>query len=333
MTNRPIRYSLRRAAALFATAALMSFAAMASAPAQSKYPDRPIKIIVNFAPGGATDIIARAIATPLGEALGQSVIVENRPGAGSNLGANVVAKSDPDGYSFLIGSSGIIASPALYKSLPYDITKDLAPVAELVGTTNVFVSKPGSGFDTIADIVKRAKEAPGKLNYAHPGVGTTPQLAFELLKLKAGIGVQHVAYGGAAPANQAILAGTVELGSMALANIHPQIKGGLFKGIAVTGAKRWHDLPDIPTVQEAGFPDFDFETVFIMMAPAGTPQEIIQRVSKETIAILNRPELSQRVKAIGYDILGRGPEALKARIAKEIPIYKHVVAKAGIPVN
>jgi tripartite-type tricarboxylate transporter receptor subunit TctC len=314
-------------------AAVAASLAPGPAAAQSRYPDRAVRMIVPFAAGGATDIIARAISQPLGEILGQSVIVENRPGAGSNLGAGVVAKSDPDGYTLLLASSGIIASPALYKSLPYDVTRDLAPIAELVGTTNIFVSKPGSGFETVADIVTKAKAAPGKLNYAHPGVGTTPQLAMELLKLRANITLQSVAYGGAAPASQAILAGTVELGSMALANIHGQVKGGAFKGIAVTGAKRWHDLPDIPTVQEAGFADFDFETIFILMAPSGTPQEVIDRLSTETIAILKRPEVAQRIKAAGYDVIAQGPAALKARLAKEIPIYKDIVTKAGIPVN
>jgi tripartite-type tricarboxylate transporter receptor subunit TctC len=329
---------LKRRRGIAANVALLSIVAAcmawpSAALAQSKYPDRPVKVIVPFAAGGATDIIARALAAPLGEVLGQTVIVENRPGAGSNLGAGVVAKSEPDGYTFLLASSGIIASPALYKNLAYDVTKDLAHVAEVVGTTNIIVSKPGSGFDQVADIVTRAKANPGKLNYAHPGVGTTPQLAFELFKLRENMSIQHVAYGGAAPATQAILGGTVEIGSMALANIHPQVKGGLFKGIAVTSAKRWHDLPDIPTMLEAGYKDFDFETIFILMAPAGTPGDIIQRVSKEVIAILNRPQMSEKVKGIGYEVLARGPDALRARIAKEIPIYKDIVQKAGIPVN
>jgi tripartite-type tricarboxylate transporter receptor subunit TctC len=289
--------------------------------------------VVPFAAGGATDIIARVLGQGLTETFGQTAVIENRPGAGSNLGAGMVAKSEPDGYTLLIASSGIIASPALYKSLSYDIFKDLAPVAELVGTTNILVSKPGTGFDTMADVLSRARAAPGKLNYAHPGVGTTPQLAMELLKLRANLAIQSVVYGGAAPATQAILAGTVELGSMALANIHGQVMGGTFKGIAVTSAKRWHDLPDIPTLQESGFPDFDFETIFILMAPAGTPQDIVQRLSRATIAILNRAETGQRIKSAGYDILARGPDALKARIAKEVPVYKDIVAKAGIPVN
>jgi tripartite-type tricarboxylate transporter receptor subunit TctC len=304
-----------------------------AAVAQSKYPEKSIRLVVPFAAGGATDIIARVLGQGLTETFGQTAVIENRPGAGSNLGAGMVAKSEPDGYTLLIASSGIIASPALYKNLSYDIFKDLAPVAELVGTTNILVSKPGTGFDTMADILNRARAAPGKLNYAHPGVGTTPQLAMELLKLRANLAIQSVVYGGAAPASQAILAGTVELGSMALANIHGQVKGGTFKGIAVTSAKRWHDLPDIPTLQESGFPDFDFETIFILMAPAATPQDIIQRVSRATIAILNRAETGQRIKSAGYDILARGPDALKARIAKEVPVYKDIVAKAGIPVN
>jgi tripartite-type tricarboxylate transporter receptor subunit TctC len=314
-----------------------ALAALSLAPpealAQAKYPERSIRVVVPFAAGGATDIIARVLAQALGEVLGQTVVIENRPGAGGNLGAASVARSDADGYTILLASSGIIAGPALYKSLTYDVFTDLAPIAEVVGTTNVLVSKPGSGFDTVADIVSRAKAKPRGLNYAHPGVGTTPQLAMELLKLRANVAIQSVAFGGAAPATQALLAGTIEIGSMALANIHGQVKGGAIKGIAVTGANRWHDLPDIPTVQEAGYPDFDFETIFILMAPSGTPDAIVQRLSTETIGILKRADVRDRMQNAGFAILARGPEALKSRIAKEVPIYKDIVAKAGIPVN
>lgn len=309
-----------------ATAALIP----SNAHAQDKYPQKPIRFVVPFAAGGATDITARLLAEPLSKALGQNVIVENRPGAGSNLGAAVVARAEPDGYTFLLASSGIIASPALYDNLTYDVTKDLVPVAEVVGTTNIFVSKPGNGFDALSDVLKRAK-AGQKLNYAHPGVGTTPHLAAELLKLREKVDITSVPYGGAAPASNAILGGNVELGSMALANIHPAVKAGQYKGIAVTSAKRWHDLPNIPTMIELGYPDFDLETIFILMAPAGTPQAIIDRVSKESITILNRPEVEKRVQSLGFAVLARGPDALKARIAKEVPLYKDIVSKAGIP--
>ena len=323
-----VRRSVLRAAGALAISALLL--APQTASAQGKYPDKPIRFVVPFAAGGATDITARILSELLAKSLGQQVIVENRPGAGSNLGAAVVARAAPDGYTFLVGSSGIIASPALYDNLTYDVMKDLVPVAELVGTTNVFISKPGNGFDSVADIVKKAR-AGQKLSYAHPGVGTTPHLAMELLKLREKLDITSVPYGGAAPASTAILGGSVEIGSMALANVHPQVKAGQFKGVAVTSVKRWHDLPDVPTVLESGQKDFDLETIFLMMAPAGTPQEIIDRVAKESITILNRPEVVERVKKLGFEVLARGPDVLKARIVKEVPLYKDIVIKAGIP--
>jgi tripartite-type tricarboxylate transporter receptor subunit TctC len=331
--------TLTRCGVVHLLVAGLAFASLAMAGAaqaqqqQQKYPDKPVRIIVPFTAGGATDIIARVMAQGLTETLGQNVVIENRPGAGSNLGANVVARSEPDGHTLLIASSGIIASPALYKNLSYDIFKDLAPVAELVVSTNIMLAGNKSGITSLADMVREAKAHPDRLNYASPGTGTTPQLAMEMLKLRAGVNITHVVFAGAAPAMQAMLAETVQLGSMALSNIHAQVKAGAFKGLAVTGKERWHDLPDIPTVEEAGYPEFDFETVFILMAPAGTPDAIIQRLSQDSIAILNRPEVRDRMQSIGYAVLARGPEALKARIAKEVPIYKDIVAKAGIPTN
>jgi tripartite-type tricarboxylate transporter receptor subunit TctC len=303
------------------------------ATAQSKYPDRPIRIIVPFAAGGATDIISRVLAQGLTEFFGQSVIPENRPGAGSNLGAGIVAKSDPDGHTVLIASSAIIASPALYRSLSYDIFTDLTPVAEVVGSTNVLVANTKIGINSIEDMVAQAKASPERLNYASPGTGTTPQLAMELLKLRAGIKVTHVPYGGAAPGAQAILSNTVQLGAMALSNIHGQVKDGVFKALAVTSRQRWHDLPDVPTVEQSGYPSFDFETIFILMAPGGTPAEVVDRLATATIAILQRPEVRDRMQNAGFEILARGPSKLKARIAREVPIYKDIVAKAGIPVH
>jgi len=328
------KFELRRRGFLKGAAAL-GFGAAVLRPrdafAQGKYPTKPVRMVVPFAPGGATDITARLLAQPLSESLGQQVVVENRPGAGSNLGASIVARAEPDGYTLLLASSGIIASPALYTNLTYDVTKELVPIAEIVGTTNIFVSKPGSGFDTVADIVKRARATPDKLNYGHPGIGTTPHLAMELLKLREKIAIASVAYGGAAPATNAILGGDVEIGSMALANIHPGVKAGQYKGIAVTGARRWHDLPDVPTVQESGYDNFDLDTIFILMAPTGTPKAIIDRVAKESIAILTRPEVEKRIQGMGFEVLAKGPDVLAARIAREVPFYKDIVAKAGIP--
>ncbi len=331
------RCGVRRAASQLLLLALLAAAPVLAGPApasaQPKYPDRAIRIVVPFNAGGATDVIARVVSVPLGEVLGQSIVIENRAGAGGNLGAAVVARAEPDGYTLLLASSGVIASPALYKSLTYDVFKDLAPIAELTTSTNIIVADPKSSIKSLADMLAQAKANPGRLNYASPGTGTTPQLAMELLKLRAGVNITHVVYTGAAPAMQAIMAGTLELGSMALSNIHAQVKAGTLRGLAVTGTERWHDLPDIPTVEELGFPDFDFETVFILFAPAGTPPDIIARLSKEVIAILQRPEVRDRLQNAGMAVLARGPDALKARLVKEVPIYKDIVARAGIPVN
>jgi tripartite-type tricarboxylate transporter receptor subunit TctC len=334
MRTSPARCGMRRFALQTLLIVLLSvFAAPLPANAQQKYPDRPIRIVVPFNAGGATDVIARVVSVPLGEVLGQSIVIENRAGAGGNLGAAVVARAEPDGYTLLLASSGVIASPALYKTLTYDVFMDLAPIAELATSTNIIVADPKSSIKTIADMLAQARANPGKLNYASPGTGTTPQLAMELLKLRAGVNITHVVYTGAAPAMQAIMAGTLELGSMALSNIHAQVKAGTLRGLAVTGTERWHDLPDIPTVEQSGFADFDFETVFILFAPAGTSGDIIARLSKEVIAILQRPDVRDRLQNAGLAVLARGPDALKARLVREVPIYKDIVARAGILVN
>jgi tripartite-type tricarboxylate transporter receptor subunit TctC len=321
--------SLWRSLLVFATL----LAASVPATAQPKYPERPIRLIVPFAAGGATDVVARFLAQGLQERLGQTAVVENRPGAGSNLGANAVARSEPDGHTLLVASSGIIASPALYKNLPYDIFKDLVPIAELAGGPNVIVANPNAGIASLGEMIAQAKADPEKLNYASPGVGTTPQLAMELLKLRAGIKVTHVAYAGGSGAMQAIVAGTVPLGVMALGNLGAQVKEGIYRGLAVTGTQRWRDLPDIPTVQELGYPNFDSETIFILMAPGGTPSAIVDLLAREAATILDRPQVRERIEQAGMAVLGRGPEALKARIIREVPEYKDIVAKAGIQVN
>jgi tripartite-type tricarboxylate transporter receptor subunit TctC len=236
MRTSPARCGMRRFAlqTLLIVPLAVSAAAL-PAHAQQKYPDRPIRIVVPFNAGGATDVIARVVSVPLGEVLGQSIVIENRAGAGGNLGAAVVARAEPDGYTLLLASSGVIASPALYKTLTYDVFMDLAPIAELATSTNIIVADPKSSIKTIADMLAQARANPGQLNYASPGTGTTPQLAMELLKLRAGVNITHVVYTGAAPAMQAIMAGTLELGSMALSNIHAQVKAGTLRGLAVTG--------------------------------------------------------------------------------------------------
>src|ERR1700710_2702091 len=212
------------------------------------YPERPIKIIVRFAYSGPTDIMARILTTSLGDAIGGSIIVENKPGAGGNIGIGAAAHAEPDGYTLLVTSSAYVVNPGLYTSIPYDPYKDFAPVAELGTSPNVILVNPKLAVNSIADLVVYAKAHPDELNYASPGVGTTPQLSAELFKIVAGIQMTHVPFSGAGPAIQAILGGTTQVAFAALPPAHAHIASGALKALAVTGAHRWFDLPEVPTM-------------------------------------------------------------------------------------
>lgn len=310
-------------------AAVAAFAP-ATASAQSKYPTRTVTLIVPFPAGGPTDIVARIVAQALSTSLGQSVIVDNRPGGGGNPGIALVARANPDGYTLLLTSTAIAVNPALFTNLPYDPLKDFLPISELVNAPNVLFVKPDSGITSIADLVAKAKAEPTKYNYASPGVGTKSHLTGELLKLRAGINIQHIPYRGGGPATQALVAGTVHLGSVALAPVEPLIKSGTVKALAVTGATRWWSLPDVPTMIESGFPGFVSDTFNAMFAPAGTPPDIVARLVRETRAAMAKPEAQEAAKRAGYQIVAGPPEALTKRVITEIAGVKELVAKAGI---
>src|SRR5438477_3953239 len=241
------------------------------APASAAYPERPISVVVPFAPGGPTDIIARILSIAFSQALGQQVIVDNRGGAAGNIGMGQVARATPDGYTLLLSSTAIAVNPSLFKSLPYDPIKDFAPISELVNAPNVLVVRPDSGINTIADLVAQAKANPQKFNYSSPGAGTKSHLTGELLKLRAGIQMVHVPFRGAGPAAQAVLANTVQVGSVALGAAETLIQDGQLRALAVTSAKRWFSLPNVPTMIEAGFPDFISDSFYAAFAPARTP--------------------------------------------------------------
>ena len=322
------RRTLLAGAASMALTGLLAFPR--GAQAQGAYPSKPVRIIVPFAPGGPTDVVARMVGAPLQERFGQAVVIENRGGAGGNIGAGAAAKADPDGYTLLMHSSAYMVNPGLYKTVPYDPYKDFAPITELVTSPNIFVAHPGAQLDSMRALVDQAKANPSKLNYASPGVGTTPQLAAELLKLRTGVTITHVGYPGAGPATQAVLAGTTQIACAALPTVHPHIRSGGLKALAVTSNERWHDLPDVPTMAEAGFPDFVSETALIFMAPAGTPPAVIARLVEESMAILKGAELRTRAQNAGYVVLGAGPTALAERIKREVPAFQDLISKAGI---
>src|SRR5262252_8947497 len=322
-------------AARTAFIAMVAAVALPLAPgsARAAYPERTITLIVPFAAGGPTDIIARMVSVAFPKLLGQNVVVENRGGGGGNPGMAVAGRAAPDGYTLLLTSTAIAVHPALYSSLPYDSIKDFAPICELVNAPNVLFVRAESGIKTVADLVARAKAAPGVLNYSSPGAGTKSHLTAEQLKLRAGIDMVHIPYRGGGPATMAVLEGTVHVGSVALAPVEPLIKEGKFRALAVTGAGRWFSLPEVPTMIEAGYPGFISDTFNALFAPAGTPPEIIAQLSLASQAALKTPEAREQAHRAGYQIVGGTPEQLAARLASEIPAVKELVGRLGIKVE
>ena len=301
-----------------------------SPPSLAEYPERPVTIVVPFVPGGANDIVVRILTEPLAKALGQSVVVENRGGAGGSIGAAAVARAQPDGYTLLMGSTSFAVNPSLQRRTGYDPFKDFAPVVDMVFFPCVIAVRKDTPIDNFADLLAAAKREPGKLNYSTPGNGTLPHLAGELLKIKAGIDIVHVPYSGAGPAVQALLGGTVEIGVLSMSVGLPQVQAGTVKALAVTGRERWPDLPDVPTLAEAGYPEAAAETWQGFFAPAGTPADAIDRLARETIAILRQPDTREKYRHAGFGVTARGPQGLRDRLAEEYPKWKTVIEKAGL---
>jgi tripartite-type tricarboxylate transporter receptor subunit TctC len=322
------RAVLRGAGGLAAATAISAFGPRSAEAAN--YPDRAVRIIVPFAPAGPTDIMARIMASHLGEALSGTVIVENRAGAGGNLGIGVVAHAEPDGYTLLVTSSAYVVNPGLYAKIPYDPYKDFAPIAELGTSPNVFVADPKLGVNSMSELVARAKANPSELNYASPGIGTTPHLSGELLKIVAGINITHVPFSGAGPATQAVLAGTTQVACVALPPARPQIESGALKALAVTGAHRWFDLPDVPTMIELGYKDFITDTFQGFLAPVKTPTAVVEMLSAKSIEILRKPDIAEQLRKDGFEVIANGADGMKKRIDDEVPKWRELITKAGI---
>ena len=294
------------------------------------YPERPVTIVVPFAAGGANDVVVRILQQPLSEALGQPVIVENRGGAGGNIGFGFVARARADGYTLLLAPNSFTVNPSLYEKAPYDPFKDFEPVAEISFFPVAFAVRPDLNVNTLKELIARAKEMPGRLNYSTPGPGTLPHLATELLKLRTGVDMVHIPYSGAAPAAQALIAKTVDIGTMSISVAMPLIQAGQLKALAVTGAERWPDLPDVPTVEETGVPASVSETWQGVLVPAGTPADAVDRLAKVLVAIAQRPDVREKLRNAGFAATGRGPQAFAKRIADDVPKWKEVIQKARI---
>jgi tripartite-type tricarboxylate transporter receptor subunit TctC len=316
-----------------AAAAGASFAGVAARPAAAAYPDRPIKIVVPFAPGGPGDILSRMLSAPLGQALGQSVVVENRAGANGNLGIGVVQHSAPDGYTLLVVSSVFVANPAVNSKSNYDPVADFTPIVDIGASPNILAARTDTGIKNLPELIAYAKANPGKLNFSSPGAGSITQLGVELLKLQTGIDIVHVPYTGPVPAVQAALAGTVQLVGVNVSAALPFIKSGQLVGLVTSGTRRWPELPDVPTLRDAGLPAAESETYQSMFAPARTPPEIVARLSQEVLTILKQPGMEEHLLKIGLRLVADGPDVLRERVAKEAATWKKIVASSGIKVN
>ncbi len=308
-------------------AALALCATLASAQG---YPNKPVKVVVPFTPGSATDILARTLGQKLSEQWGQPVIVENRAGAGGTIGAGVVAKSPPDGYTLMVHSSGHAVNASMYPTLPYDTTKDFVEVATLGGQPNVLVVAPASGLRTVADLIAAAKKSPGALNYGSAGIGSGTHVNAEKFKLAAGIDAVHIPYKGTPEAITDTMTGRVTYFFSPISAALPNIREGKLVALGVSTAKRSSALPNVPTIAESGLPGFDYNLWVGLWAPAGTPQDIVDKINADVAKVLAMPDVRERLAALGAEPMVMTPADFRKFMREEIDDAAKVVKAAGI---
>jgi tripartite-type tricarboxylate transporter receptor subunit TctC len=299
--------------------------------AWAAYPDKPIKIVVANTPGGPSDITARMMAAEMQQVLGGSIFVENRGGAGGNIGFGYAARSEPDGYTLLLTTSAYCVNPSLYHTIPYDPIKDFVPICEPVAGIHVFAVKADLPAKTMKEFVALVKKNPEKFNASTPPIGTTPQLQCEVLKFREGIqGMASVVFNGGGDAVKAVLANTVQMNSGSLAPALPHIQAGTLRALAQTGATRFSALSDVPTMLEQGYKDFVFDTYCALMAPAKVPHEIVAHLEKVCLDILAKPDFKKKLVDAGFEVTAKDAKGHAARIAREIPLFKKIIEDAKI---
>jgi len=320
-----------KALRFFGAAAALGLALGLTPVRAADYPDHPVKVIVPFAAGGPTDVMARLVAQKLSEELKQQFYVENRPGAGGNIGMAEAGRAKPDGYTLLVASSSYVVNPSLYVKAPYDPYKDFAPITLAAASPNILVVNSSFPAKSVKELIDLLKKEPGKYTIANPGIGTTPQLAAELFKLSLQLDATSVPFGGAAPAIQSAISGHTPIAFSALPPTSPQVKAGTLRGLAVTSAKRSDALPDVPTLAEAGVPEQESETMQGVFAPAGTPKAIIDRLNKEIAKAMALQDVKDKCAQLGFDPVANSPEEFIAYIKKEVEKWGKVIKEAKIP--
>ena len=297
------------------------------------YPSRPVRIVVPFAPGGPNDIIVRLVAQKLAETLAQPFLVENRPGAGGNIGTDFVAKAAPDGYTLLsVGPGSLIINPLIGK-VPYDTARDFAPVTLMARAPNALVAHPSLPAGSVKELIELARSQPGRVNYGSGGSGSTPHLAGAMFAAMAGIALTHVPYKGTAPATADLIGGQVQIAFLGIPTVLPHVKSGKLRVLAVTGKRRSPELPGVPTMDEAGVPGYELSPWYGLLAPAGTPREVVVRLGEELSRSVSAPEMKEKLAVQGAEVAGGSPEEFAALIRADTSTWSRVVKDAGIRIE
>jgi tripartite-type tricarboxylate transporter receptor subunit TctC len=318
----------------FAALVLLALFTAGTAGAADPYPTKPIRIIVPFPPGGPADALARTVGERLAQALGQSVVVDNRPGAGGNIGMELGAKAAPDGHTLVLAPAGnLTVNPSLYRNVPYDVGRDFAPVTVIAAVPNVLIVNPQVPAKDVGELIAYAKANPGKLNYSSPGAGSGAHLAGELLRSSAGVDIMHVPYNGIAPAVTAVVSGDVQMMFAGAPSALPQAAGGKVRMIGVASPKRIAAAPSVPTLDESGLPGFDVTSWYSIVAPAGTPPAVIDRLQKEIARALENPEVKAKLVGLGAEPVANSPAEFAAMIKVETAKWGKIVKDANIKVE
>jgi tripartite-type tricarboxylate transporter receptor subunit TctC len=314
-------------------AMIMAALAFAGAAAAQQYPTRPLRIIVPFAPGGASDVVARLLGQKLTESLGQAVVVDNRPGAGANIGIGLAARAPADGHTLLVASSAFTVNPTLYSKPSYDPFRDFQPITCVGSSPNILAVHPSFPAKSVKELVELVRTQPGRHNYSSPGAGTTPHLSGEMFRLALKIDLRHVPYGGAGPQVQSMIGGQVPIGFASVPSFAPQVKAGQLRGLAVTADKRMSLLPEVPALGELGYKGMEADTFQGVFAPAGIPKAVLARLHSDIMKALAAPDVRERLAAIAMEPVGNSPDQFTAQVKADIARWGKVIREGGIKVD